>query len=363
MISASRKIIRHPILTTLGACIFWIAAALPLAFAVMLIATLTSLSLARADDDVACGGKDLIAELKIKDPAKYAAFLADGDKVLNGRSIFWKIDKPGVRTSWLLGTMHVTDPRVLVMPKGAAEADSKAETIIVESDEILDEKKATVAILARPELTMLANGATINSLLPPADVTKLEAGLSKRGIPLGAVSHMQPWMISSVVAAPSCELIRKAKGAQFLDQKIATDAAAAGKQVKGLETMVDQLQAMADLPVAFHLKSLIDTLELGDKMNDIVETMTDLYLSGNVGATMAMLKVVTPDGDDVDSDSDYATFEQRIILDRNKVMAERAAPILANGNVFMAVGALHLSGEQGLVELFRKQGFTVTAAD
>jgi uncharacterized protein YbaP (TraB family) len=42
-------------------------------------------------------------------------------------------------------------------------------------------------------------------------------------------------------------------------------------------------------------------------------------------------------------------------------MAEHAAPILANGNVFMAVGALHLPGDQGLVELLRKQGFTVTA--
>lgn len=362
MLSAPPKPDRHAILTTLGILVFWIAAALPLALAVMLIATLTSLTPARADD-AACGGKDLIAELKTSDPAKYAAFVTEGDKVPNGRSIFWKIDKPGVKTSWLLGTMHVTDPRVLVMPKGAAEADSKAGTIIVESDEILDEKKAAMAILARPELTMLANGATINSLLPPADVSKLEAGLAKRGIPLGAVSHMQPWMISSVVASPSCELTRKAQGAQFLDQKIATQAAAAGKQVKGLETLVDQLQAMADLPVAFHLKSLIETLQLGDKMTDVVETMTDLYLSGNAGATMAMLKAVTPDGDDADSDSDYATFEQRIILDRNKVMAERAAPILANGNVFMAVGALHLSGEKGLVELFRKQGFTVTAVD
>jgi uncharacterized protein YbaP (TraB family) len=42
-------------------------------------------------------------------------------------------------------------------------------------------------------------------------------------------------------------------------------------------------------------------------------------------------------------------------------MAERAAPILAGGNVFMAVGALHLPGKDGLVELLRRQGFTVTA--
>jgi uncharacterized protein YbaP (TraB family) len=129
--------------------------------------------------------------------------------------------------------------------------------------------------------------------------------------------------------------------------------------VKGLETLAEQLQAMADLPVDFHLKSLIETLELGDKMSDVVETMTDLYLSGDIGMTMPMLKTVSPEGGE--EGGDYAAFEQRVILDRNKVMAERAAPILAGGNVFMAVGALHLPGNDGLVELLRRQGFTVTA--
>jgi uncharacterized protein YbaP (TraB family) len=345
-----------------GTVLLWLAASLPLALSAALIFTIASLTPARADDVASgCTGKNLLAELQQNDPIKYAAILAESDKVANGKSIFWKLEKPGVRPSWLLGTMHVTDPRVLTMPKGAPEADKAADTIIVESDEILDDKKAAMALLAKPELMMFTDGSTISKFLSPADNAKLEAGLKERGIPLAAVSRMRPWMISSVVSLPPCEIARKTKGAQFLDQRIAIEAAAAGKQVKGLETLGDQLQAMADLPVEFHLKSLIETLQLGDKMQDVVETMTDLYLAGDIGATMPMLKIVAPDGND--DGSDYAAFEQRIILDRNKVMAEHAAPILANGNVFMAVGALHLTGDQGLIELFRKQGFTVTAVD
>jgi uncharacterized protein YbaP (TraB family) len=345
-----------------GDILLWLVAALPLALSATLIFTVVSLTSARADDEpLSCTGKNLLTGLEQSDPAKYATVVAESDKVLNGKSIFWKLEKPGVKTSWLLGTMHVTDPRVLTMPKGALEADQAADTIIVESDEILDEQKAAAALLAKPELMMFTDGSTISKYLSPEDNARLEAGLKERGIPLAAVSRMRPWMISSVVALPPCEIARKSKGAQFLDQRIAVEAAAAGKQVKGLETLADQLQAMADLPVEFHLKSLIETLQLGDKMQDVVETMTDLYLAGNIGATMPMLKIVAPDGED--SGGDYAAFEQRIILDRNKVMAEHAAPILANGNVFMAVGALHLTGDQGLVELFRKQGFTVTAVD
>ena len=343
-----------------GNILLWLIAAFHMLLAAALLAVIFSVTPADAAEDN-CNGKDLLSELRQNEPARYAEAVKEADATPNGKGIFWKIEKPGLKPSWLLGTMHVTDPRVLNLPPRAQEAHDGADTIVIESDEILDEKKATASLLMRPDLMMFTDGTTIEKLLSPEDYTRLEDGLKQRGIPLSAVSRMRPWMIASAVALPACEMARKAKGAQFLDQKIAADAAAEGKQVKGLETLAEQLQAMTELPTEFHLKSLIETLELGAKMNDVVETMTDIYLSGDIGMTMPMLKTVTPEG--ADDSSDYAAFEQRIILDRNKIMAERAAPILANGNVFMAVGALHLPGEGGVIELLRKQGFTVTAVN
>ncbi|RDJ09557.1 TraB/GumN family protein [Rhizobium grahamii] len=344
-----------------GNVLLWLIAAFHMLLAATLIAVLFSVSPAAAASGDACAGHNILTDLKQSDPARYAEVVKEADAVPNGKGIFWKVEKAGIAPSWLLGSMHVTDPRVLNLPPRAQAAHDAADTIVIESDEILDEKKASAALLMRPELTMFTDGTTIEKLLSRDDYARLEAGLKLRGIPLAAVSRMRPWMISSVVALPGCEMARKAKGVQFLDQKIATDAAAGGKQVKGLETLAEQLQAMAELPTEFHLKSLIETLALGSKMNDVVETMTDLYLSGDIGMTIPMLKTVSPDGED--EDSDYAAFEQRIILDRDKVMAERAAPILAKGNVFMAVGALHLPGDGGVIELLRKQGFTVTAVN
>ena len=343
-----------------GNILLWLIAAFHMLLAAALLAVIFSVTPADAAEDN-CNGKDLLSELRQNEPARYAEAVKEADATPNGKGIFWKIEKPGLKPSWLLGTMHVTDPRVLNLPPRAQEAHDGADTIVIESDEILDEKKATASLLMRPDLMMFTDGTTIEKLLSPEDYTRLEDGLKQRGIPLSAVSRMRPWMIASAVALPACEMARKAKGVQFLDQKIAADAAAEGKQVKGLETLAEQLQAMAELPTEFHLKSLIETLELGAKMNDVVETMTDIYLSGDIGMTMPMLKTVTPEGSE--EDSDYAAFEQRIILDRNKVMAERAVPILANGNVFMAVGALHLPGKEGVIELLRQQGFTVTAVN
>lgn len=314
---------------------------------------------ARADDAV-CQGHNLLTELQQSDPAAYRKLQAEAAEVQNGKGLFWKIEKQGLASSYLLGTMHVTDPAVLKMPLGAPYALSKAKVVVIESDEILDEKKAMAGMLTKPQLTMMTDGKTIQDYLSPDDRAKLESALKERGIPLAAVSRMQPWMISSFLALPNCELTRKAKGAVFLDKKIATEAVENGIPVKGLETLQEQLAAMASIPAEFHIKSLVEMVSLGSKMDDVTATMRDLYLSGDIGMTMPMLKWVSPDGSDGEG---YAEFEERIVRQRNHTMADRAEPILNSGGAFMAVGALHLVGDEGLVALLRKKGFTVTLAD
>lgn len=345
-----------------GDAALWLIAALHVALLVATAFVLFSVSPARAGEPPACTGEDLLPALQKADPATYDKIVAEAAKTPNGKGIFWKIEKAGLSPSYLLGTMHVTDPRVLAMPTGASEAVAGASTIVIESDEILDEKKAAAAMLMHPELTMFMDGSTIRDHLSAEDAAKLETDLKTRGLALAAVARMKPWILSSFVALPACEISRKAAGASFLDKHIAEDAIKAGKKVVGLETLAEQLQAMADLPVEFHLQALIETLELGDKMDDVVESMTALYLAGDTGMTMPMLEAVAPSKPGQD-ESAYAAFERRIVTDRNKIMAERAAPLLADGKAFIAVGALHLPGEQGLIELLRKQGFTVSAVN
>lgn len=362
MIAHSIDRIRNRLsLSAVGDVVLWLAAAFHIALLAAFALVLMTLKPVHAEENGTCSGNDLLAALAKDEPATYAKLRAEADAIPNGRGIFWKIEKPGLAPSWLLGTMHVTDPRVLTMPEPARKAAAEASTIVIESDEILDEKKAAAAMLMHPELTMFTDGKTIRDKLSPEQATRLEAGLKERGLALAAVQRMQPWIISSFVALPACEMARKAKGASFLDKHIAEDAVKAGKNVVGLETLAEQLQAMADLPTEFHLQALIETLELGDRMNDVIETMTTLYLSGDIGMTMPMLQIVSPAQTGKEKSS-YADFEQRIVTDRNHVMAERAAPVLAKGGAFVAVGALHLPGEEGLVELLKKQGFTLTPA-
>jgi uncharacterized protein YbaP (TraB family) len=339
----------------------WIVSALPLVLVALLLATLLVVSPARASD-TACHGENLLVTMEKEKPEELAKIRAEAAKVPNGQGIFWKVEKEGLKPSYLLGTMHVTDPRVLTMPNGAREAAAAADVVVIESDEILDEQKAAASLLMHPELTMFTDGKSVKDHLDAAELAKLESGLKERGLALGAVARMKPWILASFVALPACEMSRKAAGASFLDKQIAEDAVKAGKPIAGLETLVEQLEAMADLPVDFHFKALIETIALGDKMEDVIETMTELYLAGDIGMTMPMLKAVAPTESGED-ESAYAAFETRIVRDRNLVMVEGSKQHLAKGNAFIAVGALHLPGEEGLVELLRGQGYTVTRID
>lgn len=336
----------------------WLIAAAHLLALLSFLLVLGSLSPARAETP-ACDGVNLLEQLKTENPASYAQVIAEGDRVPNGKNIFWKIEKPGIATSYLLGTMHVTDPRVLKMPAGAQEAQSRANTIVVESDEVLDEKKSMAVLLMKPELTMFTDGRSLDSLMSGDDLKTLQDGLKSRGITYSAVSRVKPWMLMGVVALPACELARKGGKNVFLDKKIALQAAAEGKQIKGLETLEEQANAINSLPMDLHVKSMIEAIRLGKKMDDLFFTMTDLYLAQQIGVLTPLTKAIAPDG--TDDEAGYGAFEDLIITKRNHLMAERAKPILDQGAAFIAVGAAHLPGKEGLVELLRDKGFTVTA--
>ncbi len=324
-----------------------------------LVVTALAVGKARAELP-ACTGQDMMAEMQRSNPAALTAIRAEADKTLNSKGLLWKIERNG-QTSYLFGTMHMTDPRVTRLTQAASKAFDASDTVVIETTDVLDRSKMMAALMQKPELTMFTDGTTLTSLLPSGDVEGVNKALDARGIPPASVAKMKPWMLSAMLALPACELARQADGAPVLDVKLADDAKAAGKSIEGLETAISQLEAMASLPMDLHVKGLVDTLKLGDRIDDVIETMIVLYVNGDTGTFWPLFKAALPG--EAGDEQGYALFEETMIKARNKTMVERAEPILARGNAFLAVGALHLPGPDGLIELFRKDGYTVTVAD
>lgn len=337
-------------------------AALNMLLIAAFVATLLLLApRAQAGELAECRGRNLVADMAEREPERLAAIRARADATLNGKGLLWRVEKDGTAPSWLFGTMHLTDPRVIDLTPHARDAFEKAGTVVVEAVDALDPKAAAAAVMQRPDLMMFTDGSKLTDLLDPDDRVRVAEQLEKRGMPLVAVEHMKPWVVSSALALPACEMARKQSGAPFLDALLARDAKAAGKELLGLETIVSQLEAMNSLPLQAHIDGLVSTLALGDRLDDAIETMIVLYEEEDLGMIWPVLEAITPD--QPGAEESYAAFEKIMVTTRNHGMVANAGPIIDSGNAFIAVGALHLPGEEGVIELLRKAGYTVTRAE
>ena len=329
----------------MSAPLLWAIALANLLFLAAFVATLLALASPARAEMAACTGENLLAEMERSEPDKLSEIRRAAADTPNGEGRLWKIEREGLEPSFLFGTIHMTDPRVVALPPDAQAAFDASATVVIETTDLLDKSAMMATMAKRPELMVFTDGSTLTSLMSPEDAAATKEALAERGIPLESIASMKPWVVSSMVALPACEMARKAKGAAVLDMKLAHDAQAAGKAVGGLETAISQLEAMASLPMQFHIEGLVETLKLGDRIDDVIETMISIYLDGETGMFKPFFEAALPPGDELG----YAEFEEKLITARNAGMAENARSFIDAGGAFIAVGALHLPGKQGLV--------------
>ncbi|TIX36352.1 MAG: polysaccharide biosynthesis protein GumN, partial [Mesorhizobium sp.] len=156
----------------------------------------------------ACGGTDMLSALRKDNPTVYSKIEAEAAATPNGKGLLWKLEKPGEKPSFLFGTMHMTDPRVTTLPPAAQKAFDAADTVVIETTEVLDQQKMMAALLKEPDLMMFTDSTTLSSLLSPDDAAAMNKALDARGIPPATVAKMKPWLLSAMVALPACELAR-----------------------------------------------------------------------------------------------------------------------------------------------------------
>ena len=313
-----------------------------------------------ASANQSCGGVNLFAQ--ITDKQVLTKIDDEAAAQPNADGLLWRIKKDNLPESYLFGTMHVTDPRVLNLPANAQAAFDKSISLVIETTDVLDPAKASIAILKRPDLMNFTDGTNLEQLIPAEDLAMVKSELSKRGMPLGAVKMFKPWMLAAMLATPACEAARKSQGVEILDISLATRAKAAEKPVLGLETMEEQISAMASLPMKDHINGLVETLRMGGVADDVFETMIALYTEGNTARIMpaisAALEAKTGRTELADLEA-QAAFEEKMITNRNTIMAARLPQKLAEGGAFVAIGALHLPGELGVIQQLKDTGYTV----
>ncbi|MEP1208509.1 MAG: TraB/GumN family protein [Rhizobiaceae bacterium] len=330
-------------------------------FALALALTMASPALGMAEE-IKCTGDYLIPQIEQQNPEIAKSMRAEAAATLHGKGLTWKIEKDGLKPSYLFGTIHLTDPRLLELKPAARKAFDSSSTLALEITEILDPKKMAGVAFTALQYTTYTDGTTLSDRLSEADKKVLQAAAVKKlGLPWSVAGRMKPWALMGTLSMPTCELARKKAQKPVVDTHLGQLAQAQNKKIVALETMVSQLQAMNSLPEEMSLKGLIQSASLGSRMEDLFETMIQLYLQEETALVWAMMRRVAPEGFvAAQEDAQYAAFQREIVDRRNHTMADEAEKHLAKGGVFVAVGALHLPGEQGMINILAQKGYRLS---
>lgn len=307
-----------------------------------------------------CKGRDLLPDLISSDTAAAQRIEAAAAQTANGEAMLWRVTRAGSPASYLFGTVHLTDDRVTALPPAVDKALAGAKQVVLEVADL--SPKALGPALARvQDKLVFKDGRSLDTLLSPDELPLAQAAAAKAGFPAEMFRVARPWLVTMLLALSDCERKRSAAGKLPLDLALAKRARDRGVPVLGLETLEDQLSAMASVPEADQLTVLRASLKLAPLTDDMLETMLQRYLAREIGKVWALQSELwRKAGFDPAS---FATFQRELITVRNSRMRDAALPILAKGDAFIAVGALHLVGRDGLVALLRGAGYSVEAAE
>ncbi len=258
--------------------------------------------------------------------------------------LLWKIEANGVAPSYLYGTIHLGDQRVMHLSPPVREAFDHASVFVME---VVMDYAAYGEIMRGMFFT---DGRNLRDYLGDELFKRVVAVMRSRGFKEDTVVHMKPWAVMSVAGLPNV-----GNGA-VLDLQLYTDAVHQHKQVHGLETPQEQLGVFDKLSKAAQVAMVRSTVEDAEDNSSALNALLAAYLKRDL---TALAKVAERD-DAQRYPALSREFVGRVIDDRNLRMAKRMQPYLRQGNAFIAVGALHLPGEHGLIRLLEQRGYRVT---
>jgi len=259
------------------------------------------------------------------------------------QGLLWEIIAPGLLPSYLFGTIHSEEPAVLALPAQVEQAFDAADSVVLEVLLDLD------AMLYSSKAMLLGEDRLLSEIAGQSLFEQTSRAIRTRGIPEVVLDRMKPWAAAVTLSMPVPET------GQVLDMLLYQRALQAGKQVFGLESIREQLAIFDDMPEREQLILLRDAVENFPTIDALHRQLIDAWKQRDLGALQVINTAAMQTGDRQLA----AEFQVSLIDRRNRLMAERLQQYLKGGKVFIAVGALHLPGETGLLNLLEQRGYTI----
>lgn len=259
--------------------------------------------------------------------------------------ILWQVERPGLRPSYILGTVHTDDSRVINLPQIIRQKLRQADSFVAEL--MLD----SLSMQEASQLMFLPGGQKLETLIGTQRYRRCVELLAQNGIPPQVIERMKPWAVMVMLSMP------RSRTGIVLDHRLYQEAEIQGKKRYGLETNREQVAVFEAFSLPQQIVMLDDAIKEFDRLPAVFDELVHYYLQRDLTGLQRLSEKYMLQGDSLLAKN----FKQKALLDRNYRMVRRMKPRLMEGNSFIAVGALHLPGDEGILRLLEKEGYKVTA--
>jgi uncharacterized protein len=306
--------------------------------------------------EAACHGRDLFPILRSKSPTNYAEIVAKTPQADKGR--LFRLTSAAGSTSFLFGLLHLADPRVTEFSQPLRAALATSKHLLLESDERAGDLaraireqpiRARAAFIAEPWRRAAA-------LLAADDFAALEALVKKRRLNRSPTLDLSAPVLALLLNLPLCA-VDTSQPPSYADARLADLARANGLPVSGMEALIEQIESLDGMTRDEEGDLLRAVIRRAEHAEDIIETEIERYQEGEIGALLAWLE--SPSSLFATDARIPQAFLDRLIRRRNLRLRDRALATAQRGGAFIAVGAMHLPGADGLLALFRREGFQI----
>jgi uncharacterized protein len=249
-------------------------------------------------------------------------------------------------TVYLAGSVHLLRAKDSKLPPAFDRAYADSSTLVMEID--MDDLNPLEAQGWMLEHGMYAEEGSLSEALGKTRYEKVEKEAERLGLPEEAINRFEPWMAAMTLVQLQLATLGF-DPEQGVEKQLVRRAAADRKEIRGLETLEEQLGLLDKMPAADQMKFVDVTLEEMHEMEGATDDLVAAWRAGNANKLASLL------GDEYNTAPGLYTT---LVADRNRRwMPQIERMLTGDKNYMIIVGTLHLVGRGGLLELTKSRGY------
>ena len=267
------------------------------------------------------------------------------EKAANKNTLLWEISGNGLKEpSYFFGTIHIICADNASLSENMQVVLDRSKQIYFEID--MDDMMQMISGMSAMGMK---DGKKLQDLLTPEQYDRVKKYFEKSGSPLpfSMLEGYKPMLLSSMIMEEAMEC-EKMDG---MEMRIMGEASKRKLEIKGLETMAFQAGIFDSIPYELQAKELVDAIDSLGKQKNVTDSLMDGYKQQD----LSLIEKMTKEEEGVAS-----KYLDLLLYKRNRNWVKQFDGIAKEKSTLFAVGAGHLPGDQGVLELLRKKGYTVS---